>query len=167
MGLGYMELIRLIFILLFFSSAVYAGPPQLPMHLFKGGGTTGFNSSSPVGAPAKVLPSAGDINLTRRDVGSVVLMTAAGEVRLTDCSASTIGDFYTIFVRDASEQVQLVDGEDLTDVIRLKAGTELDANDEADLPIAGNQAITVMCMESGKWYVIAGDAACTDGGAAD
>jgi len=154
--------------LVFIASLSVASPPW-PMQLFKGGGLFGgFFSKRPVGAGARVVSSTGSITLTDEGVGSFVLMTGAGEVGFPDCSSDNIGYFVTVFVRDASEQVELVmSGDTTNDYFRLKAGTALDPNDEADMPTAGNQAATVMCVETNVWYIIASDVALTDGGVAD
>lgn len=153
-------------ILLLIPSIAFSGPPW-PMQPFSGG-SSAMHSKSPLGAAANVFSSATNITLGDAHVGAIILMTAAGEVGFPDCSSSTIGYFTTVCARDASEQVELVmSGDTSNDLFRLKDATELDANDEADMPTGGNQCATVACIETNKWYIIANDAACTDGGAAD
>ena len=117
---------------------------------------------------AVITSDADGINLTDADVGKIIMMTGAGEVGMPDCDADLVGGFVTIFVRDASEQVQVVMyGDTSNDYFILKDGTALDANDEADLPTTGNQQFTFMCTEANKWNVWAEDEEVTDGGAAD
>ena len=117
---------------------------------------------------AVFVSDADGINLTDADVGKVIMMTGAGEVGMPDCDADLVGGFVTIFVRDASEQVQVVMyGDTTNDYFILKNGTALDANDEADLPTTGNQQFTFMCTEANKWNVWAEDGTVTDGGVAD
>lgn len=156
----------LVFVMLAIAASASALPPW-PMQPFTGG-QSGVVSRYPVGATAHVFSSAGSITLGAEHVGGIVLMTAAGEVGLPDCSADSIGYFVVVHVRDASEQVELVmSGDTTSDIFRLTDATELDANDEADMPTGGNQAVSVTCMEENKWYIRHGGAACTDGGAAD
>ena len=117
---------------------------------------------------AVIVSDADGINLTDDDVGKIIMMTGAGEVGMPDCDAGLVGGFVTIFVRDASEAVQVVMyGDTSNDYFILKDGTALDANDEADLPTTGNQQFTFMCTEANKWNVWAEDEEVTDGGAAD
>lgn len=153
-------------ILMLINSFANAGPPW-PMQPFNGGGG-GMYAKNPVGASANVYSSATNITLSDEHAGAIILMTAAGEVGFPDCSASSIGYFVSVCARDASEQVELVmSGDTTNDIFRLKDATELDANDEADMPTGGNQCVTVMCIENNKWYVLSSDAPCSDGGAAD
>lgn len=154
-------------IIFLFSAAAMAAPPW-PMQPFKGGAAGGFHAKAPVGAGANVFSSAGSITLNDDHNGGIVLMTALGEVGFPDCSASSIGYFTTVCARDASEQIEIVmSGDTTNDIFVLKSGVELDANDEADMPTAGKECVTVMCLETNKWYIIANDSPCTDGGAAD
>lgn len=119
-------------------------------------------------ARASLTSDADGINLVDADCGKLILMTGAGEVGMPDCDAGLIGCFISIWVRDASEQVQVVAyGDTTNDLFRLKSGTETDANDEADLTTNGNEQFTFMCMETNKWYVYSQDGTVTDGGAAD
>lgn len=126
------------------------------------------NGVASFGGSASVTSSATTVNLDTDSNGAFLLMTAAGEVGLWDCSTATIGSWVTVWVRDAAEQVEVVMyGDTTNDLFRLKDGTELDANDEADMPVNGNEQATFMCVEANKWYVLSEDAPVTDGGAAD
>lgn len=118
---------------------------------------------------ADIITSATDITLDEDDnLGDLIFMTAAGEVGFPDCDSALVGWWVSIFVRDSSEQVELVmSGDTTNDLFRLKDGTDLDANDEADCPTNGNEQVTVMCLEANKWYIISQDGDVTDGGVAD
>jgi hypothetical protein len=115
-----------------------------------------------------VISDADGINLDSSHFGSIILMTGAGEVGMPDCSSSTIGAAILVWVRDASEQVEVVAyGDTTNDLFRLTDGTETGANDEVDLPTTGNQGFCFVCMEENKWYVTSEDETVTDGGVAD
>ena len=117
---------------------------------------------------AKITADADGINLDDSYIGSIILMTGAGEVGFPDCDQDLIGGFITIWVRDVSEQVEVaMYGDTTNDLFVLSDGTNLDANDEADLTTAGNQKFCFMCAEINKWYVYSEDGTITDGGAAD
>ncbi len=121
------------------------------------------------GGISPVESSATNISLSESDnAGGLVLMTAAGEVGFPDCDTDLIGWWVSVLKRDDTEQVELaMVGDTTNDLFRLKDGTELDADDEADMATAANQLVTVMCVEENKWYIISEDGACTDGGVAD
>lgn len=116
---------------------------------------------------AKVTSDADGINLTSAEMNGVLLMTGPGEVGFPDCGAASIGDYIKVRVRDAAEQVELVmNGDTTNDYFILPDGTALDPNDEADMPVNGNETCVVTCEEVNKWYI---DSAYTisDGGVAD
>jgi hypothetical protein len=130
--------------------------------------TKNFMTTGTISGRTPIVPSTGTINLDSDYFGKIILMTGEGEVGLPDCSVSTIGAPILIWVRDASEQVEVVAYGDTTgDLFRLKDGTETGANDEVDLPTTGNQGFCFVCMEENKWYVTREDGTVTDGGVAD
>jgi hypothetical protein len=118
---------------------------------------------------AGVVSSATSITLNETtNLGDLILMTAAGEVGFPDCDTDLIGWWAVVYARDTSEQIELVMSGDITnDLFHLKDGTDLDANDEADMPTDGGQHTLVMCVENNKWYIVSSDGDVTDGGVAD
>lgn len=116
-----------------------------------------------------VTTDADGINLTDADCGKKIFMTGVGEVGFPDCDADLIGCTVVIHVRDTGEQVEAVMyGDTTNDLFVLKDGTNLDANDEADLGTsAANQVYCFECLENNKWYLTAEDETVTDGGVAD
>lgn len=117
---------------------------------------------------AFVVSDADGIDLTDSDCGKYILMTGAGEVGMPDCDADLIGCFITVEARDAAEQIELVMfGDTTNDYFELESGSDLDANDEADLAMGENNRVCVMCNETNVWSIqeIKGDV--TDGGVAD
>jgi hypothetical protein len=115
-----------------------------------------------------VVSDADGITLTVADTRTIVLMTGAGEVGLWDCSTANIGTWAMVWVRDASEQVEVVmSGDTTNDLFVLVDGTELDADDEADMATTAGTKATFICLEENKWYVNSAADSVTDGGAAD
>jgi len=107
-------------------------------------------------------------NLSVTESGSTLLMTGAGEVGFPDCSASTIGVWYSVINRDDTEQVEMVmNGDTSNDYFVLLDGTALNANDEADLSTDASSSACVQCLEANKWYIMSTVGGVTDGGAAD
>jgi hypothetical protein len=132
------------------------------------GNTQLITLSAPLVAKPRIVSDDNGINLESSYFGAWILMTGAGEVGMPDCSAANIGGQIGVWVRDASEQVEVVAyGDTTNDLFRLSDGTETGANDEADLTTTGNQGFVFTCMETNKWYVTREDGTVTDGGVAD
>lgn len=127
-----------------------------------------LNSGDTLQSSIRIVSDADGYNMTIADNASIILMTGAGEVGAWDCSTANIGSWFEVWVRDASEQVQIVDyGDTSNDLFVIKNGTALDVNDEVDLATTANKRYTFICLEENKWYIAAEDATSTDGGAAD
>ena len=97
--------------------------------------------------------------------GNAMIMTGAGDVDLPDTCDSATGANVLVFVRDASETVSLT-VQDTSDTI-IYPGLSLGANDELDSPGTAGDWVSVVCMETNKWYVVGNRGAWTDGGVAD
>jgi hypothetical protein len=129
---------------------------------------TQMNTES-IAAKWVVVSDSDGINLVDSDCGKKYLMTGAGTVGFADCDADLIGCEIAVGTRDASEQVVLgMYGDQTNDLFVLADGTNLDANDEVDLPSSASTAndwYEVACLEANKWYIVEEDGTCTDGGA--
>lgn len=95
---------------------------------------------------------------------SVVQMTVAGEVTMWDCETANIGQFTTLWARDA-EKIEVVPASG--DHFVLFDGTALTANYELDMAATAGTKVTLLCTADDTWSVYAETAACLDGGAAD
>jgi len=114
-----------------------------------------------------VISDADGVVLTSSDWGKMVVMTGAGEVALPNGTAADIGKYILVFVRDASEAVEVV-LTDETELFVLTNGTALDAGDECNLPLTAGSMATFVYLETGKWYITgSANGTPTDGGAAD
>lgn len=128
-------------------------------------GVTDIYSAIPFRAPAKFLSYDTAQTLTAATHnGALVMMTAAVEVTLWDCTASTIGHMVTLWARDA-EKIEVVPATD--DQFYLFNGTGIGANDELDMAATAGTKVTLMCTAANEWRVVFETAACADGGAAD
>jgi hypothetical protein len=96
--------------------------------------------------------------------GALVRLTVAGEITLWDCETANVGDFVTLWARDA-EKIEVVPASG--DQFYLFDGTGIGANDELDMAATAGTKVTLMCTADDSWSVITETAACADGGAAD
>ena len=96
--------------------------------------------------------------------GGVIQMTTADEVTMWDCTASTVGNFVTLWARDA-EKIEVVPASG--DQFFLSDGTGIGANDELDIAATAGTKVTIMCTAENEWRVFSETSACADGGAAD
>jgi len=96
--------------------------------------------------------------------GGIIQMTTADEVTMWDCTAATIGNFVTLWARDA-EKIEVVPASG--DQFYLFDGTGIGANDELDMAATAGTKVTLMCTAENEWRVFSETAACADGGAAD
>ena len=96
--------------------------------------------------------------------GALVRLTVAGEITLWDCETANVGDFLTLWARDA-EKIEVVPASG--DQFVLFNGTAIGADDELDMAATAGTKVTLMCTADDTWSVITETAACTDGGAAD
>jgi hypothetical protein len=118
-----------------------------------------------------------DARLSVADVASgalspnmISVVTTAAEVTIADCSSSTLGDWYTIVVRDHDETIEVV-SLDSSDVIYYSgitaaAGDELDSPDDAGSDTAGS-SVTLVCAADNRYVSIHTSGLWVDGGAAD
>ena len=116
-----------------------------------------------------ILTKTAGYNLTVADMQTrtTLLMTTVGEVGFPDCSADTIGLGIRVMARDAEKVELVMNGDTTNDLFVLLDGTNLDANDEADMAAAKSAQACVKCLEANKWYIVNQVGAVTDGGAAD
>ena len=96
--------------------------------------------------------------------GALVRLTVAGEITLWDCATANVGDFVTLWARDA-EKIEVVPASG--DQFFLFDGTGIGADDELDIAATAGTKVTLMCTADNSWSVITETAASTDGGAAD
>jgi len=96
--------------------------------------------------------------------GGIIQMTTADEVTMWDCTTSTVGNFVTMWARDA-EKIEVVPASG--DQFYLFDGTGIGANDELDIAATAGTKVTLMCTAENEWRVFSETAACADGGAAD
>ena len=96
--------------------------------------------------------------------GALVRLTVAGEITLWDCETANVGDFITLWARDA-EKIEVVPASG--DQFFLFDGTGITADDELDMAATAGTKVTLMCTADDSWSVITETAACADGGAAD
>jgi hypothetical protein len=95
---------------------------------------------------------------------SLVQMTTADEVTMWDCETANVGDFVTLWARDA-EKIEAVPASG--DHFNLFAGTALTADYELDMAATAGTKVTLMCTADDTWSVYHETAASADGGAAD
>jgi hypothetical protein len=92
-----------------------------------------------------------------------VLVTDAATIGFPDCRTATLGQTIEVITGTTNQVVLGIYGDESNDYFRLKAGTALDANDDADLPTTGYQRFTCKCLVANEWWVTQEDAAVTDG----
>lgn len=101
-------------------------------------------------------------------VNNIHIGTAAADYDLPDSCDSATGNWVTLIAQDASEVLSLtVSAAEDTIVLGTAA---MDADDEVDSPGGANGAgtsITVACLATNLWYVLAEHGTWVDGGAAD
>jgi hypothetical protein len=119
-----------------------------------------------VDAPLRVANAASGTLSSNR----ITVVSAAVEVTIQNCSASTIGDWYTIVVRDHDETIEVVSA-DASDVIYYSgitaaAGDELDSPDDSGSDTAGS-SVTLVCTANNAYTAIHTSGLWVDGGAAD
>lgn len=95
---------------------------------------------------------------------SIVQMTVAAEVTMWDCETANVGDWVSLWARDA-EKIEVVPASG--DQFVLFAGTAIGANDELDIAATAGTKVTLICTADDTWSVYSETAASTDGGAAD
>jgi hypothetical protein len=73
-----------------------------------------------------------------------------------------------ILVLESARDIEIVMyGDTSNDFFVLEDGTNLDANNEADIPNAANNRANFICKEANHWFVEEIKGSVTDGGAAD
>ena len=96
--------------------------------------------------------------------GGVAQMTVAGEVTMWDATASNIGDFVTLWARDAEKiEVIPVSGDHFV----LLNGTAITADYELDMVATAGTKITLMVTALNTWSIFSETATSVDGGVAD
>jgi hypothetical protein len=134
------------------------------------GGTVTFDGSitadSWVSAELQVV----DVVSGALSPNKISVVSTAAEVTIADCSSSTIGDWYTIVVRDHDETIEVV-SLDTSDVIYYSgitavAGDELDSPDDAGSDTAG-ASVTLVCVAANRYVGIHTVGLWVDGGSAD
>jgi hypothetical protein len=131
------------------------------------GGTVTFDGTitpdSWVSAPARVSNAGSGALSTNR----VSVVTATGDVTILNCSAASVGLWYTVVVRDASETVS-ISSEDASDIFYY-SGLTMHAGDELDSPTAGattaGASVTLVCTAQNAWTAIHTSGLWVDGGA--
>ena len=120
-----------------------------------------------------IVYDADGIDLVDADCGKYIVMTGAGDVGMPDCDGDLDGCKITIRVENDSQTNRAIMYADTTnDFFRLKDGTNLDANDAADLPDGasdGGKNYEFMCVGANvnhRWDVWEEEGAVTDGTAA-
>jgi hypothetical protein len=97
----------------------------------------------------------------------VTLLTAAADYTLPDCTAATVGDWYTVVVRDASETAKLLLA-DSSDIINYSGITPA-AGDELDSPTAdgttAGSSVTLVCGSTNNYFSTKTVGLWVDGGA--
>jgi len=125
--------------------------------------TTGTISGRPV------ITSAGTerVLTTKECNGGIVLVTAAVEVRLIDCSASTVGANVMLVQADVSEVFEIAVTD--TDDHLFLDGADLGANQEIDSPgdAVEDQYIVMVCRETNEWHSFGRSGTFVDGGSAN
>jgi hypothetical protein len=124
--------------------------------------------SDSLATKAVITSDSDGINLTDADCGKIIYMTGNGEVGLPDCDADLVGCFIRVDQDDTGRDIEIVMyGDTSNDFFVLEDGTNLDANDEADIPNAANNRANFICKEANHWFVEEIKGSVTDGGAAD
>jgi hypothetical protein len=84
----------------------------------------------------------------------VTLLTAEADYTIPDCSNATIGNWYTVIVRDANETASLLLA-DSSDIINF-GGITPAAGEQLDSPTKGNTtagtSVTLVCGRSNNYY---------------
>jgi hypothetical protein len=96
----------------------------------------------------------------------VTVVTASTDVDIADCSTATIGNWYTVVVRDASETVKIA-SLDSSDIFKV-SGLALTAGEELDSPTAGattaGSSVTLVCTANNRYTAIRTSGLWVDGG---
>ena len=95
---------------------------------------------------------------------ALVRLTVAGEIMMWDCTSSNLGDFVTLWARDA-EKIEVVPA--AGDQFFLFDGTGIGVDDELDMAATAGTKVTLYCFAENEWHVYSETSACADGGAAD
>jgi hypothetical protein len=120
------------------------------------------------GATNVIANAGATLAVSAAQMNSIILQTVAGEVELPDVCDSATMQWLLVFVRDASETVEIAvaGGEDTI----VYPGETLGADDELDSPGGATDEgtwVSLICMETNKWYVLGNRGTWTDGGPAD
>jgi hypothetical protein len=113
-----------------------------------------------------VITNAGVITLTAAQMGSIIVVTAAGDVNIPadQCDTAT-GRWLT--VKSTAAHLNSVTSDDANDAFVLSDGTDIGNGDELDLSGDAGSQVTVTCLQANKWWVTGEIGTCTDGGGAD
>jgi hypothetical protein len=142
-----------------------AGTPGTYVPFLQSDGTWLIDS---LATNAVITSDSDGINLTYDDCGKIIYMTGNGEVGLPDCDADLVGCFVRVDQDDTGRDIEIVMyGDTSNDFFVLEDGTNLDANNEADIPNAPNNRANFICKEANHWFVEEIKGSVTDGGAAD
>jgi hypothetical protein len=98
------------------------------------------------------------------DGGGIAQFTVAGEATMWDATAATVGQFVTLWARDA-EKIEVVPASG--DHFVLFNGTALTADYELDCSAVAGNKVTLLCTAENTWSVFSETGASTDGGVAD
>jgi hypothetical protein len=124
------------------------------------GGTVTLDGS--VSAKDKVTSAASGVLSAQR----ITLLTATADYTLTDCGTSTLGNWYTLVMRDASETASIIPASG--DTINYGGITPV-ADDELDSPTAAatslGSSITLVCGTANNWFSVNVVGTWVDGGA--
>jgi hypothetical protein len=142
-----------------------AGTPGTYVPFLQSDGTWLIDS---LATKAVITSDSDGINLTNSDCGKIIYMTGNGEVGLPDCDAGLVGCFVRVDQDDTGRDIEIVMfGDTSNDFFVLEDGTNLDVNNEADIPNAANNRANFICKEANHWFVEEIKGSVTDGGVAD
>lgn len=128
--------------------------------------TDDFITTGAITGAVGIVTAMTNIDLSAaQSYGYIIFMTGAGDVELADVCDTATGANATVFVRDTAETVSIAVN-DPGDTI-IFPGLALGADDELDSPGNAGDFVSLVCLETNKWYVIGYSGAWEDGGPAD